>query len=71
MGTFTIPIQIGDLAGQNFVDLEALVDTGATYTSIPGSTLTQLGIDIRESRSFELAERPVPEGIGISEDLDH
>ena len=56
MGTFTIPIQVGNLAGQRFVTLEALVDTGATYTSIPASTLAQLGIEIRESSSFELAD---------------
>ena len=61
MGTFTLPIQVGDLAGQQFVDLEALVDTGATYTSIPGSTLDRLGIEIRESRSFELADERIVE----------
>ena len=61
MGTFTIPIQIGDLAGQNFVSLQALVDTGATYTSIPESTLAQLGVEIRESRSFEVADDRIGE----------
>ena len=61
MGTFTVPIQVGNLAGQNFVDLEALVDTGATYTSIPESTLAQLGIEVRESRSFELADERIVE----------
>ena len=61
MGTFTVSIQVGDLAGQQFVDVEALVDTGATYTSIPRSTLAQLGIEVRESRSFELADDRVVE----------
>ena len=61
MGTFTVQLQIGDLAGQQFIEVEALVDTGATYTSIPESTLTQLGIEIRESRSFELADERVVE----------
>ena len=41
MGTFTVPIQLGDLAGQRFIDIEALVDTEATYTSIPETTLAQ------------------------------
>ena len=54
MGSFTVPIQLGDLAGQRFIDLEALVDTGATYTSIPETTLAQLGIEIRESCSFDI-----------------
>lgn len=61
MGTFTIPIQVGDLAGERFVSLEALVDTGATYTSIPESTLNQLGVEVRESRSFELADDRIVE----------
>ena len=61
MGTFSVRIQVGDLAGRNFVDLDALVDTGATYTSIPTSTLAQLGIEIRESRSFELADERIVE----------
>jgi len=42
MGTFTVPLQVGDLAGQQFIDVEALVDTGATYTSIPESTFPSL-----------------------------
>ena len=45
MGTFTVTIQIGDLAGQNFVNLEALVDTGSTYTVLPKEILDQLGIE--------------------------
>ena len=59
MGTFTVSLQVGDLAGKQFVDVEALVDTSATYTSIPEGILAQLGIDKRESRSFELAEERI------------
>ena len=65
MGTFTVPLQVGDLAGQRFIEVEALVDTGATYTSVPGSLLNQLGIEVTERRHFELAdERLVEYGIG-------
>ena len=56
MGTFTVPVRVGGLEGAPFVDLEALVDTGATYTSIPEDLLAQLGIEKRETRSFELAD---------------
>ena len=56
MGTFTVPIQISDLAGQNFLDLEALVDTGSTYTVLPKEPLDQLGIEQEGQRSFELGD---------------
>lgn len=45
MGTFTVTIQIGDLAGQQFVEVQALVDTGSTYTVLPNEVLEQLGIN--------------------------
>ena len=56
MGTFSVPVQIGDLAGQNTIDLEALVDTGSTYTVLPKEPLDQLGIEPEGQRSFELAD---------------
>ena len=55
MGTLTVPIQIGDLAGQNFMDLEALVDT-TTYTVLPKEALDQLGIEQEGQRSFDLGD---------------
>ena len=45
MGTFNVSIQIGDLAGQQFVEVQALVDTGSTYTVLPKELLEQLGIN--------------------------
>jgi len=35
MGTFRYTIQVGPLDGSRMETLEALVDTGATYTRIP------------------------------------
>ena len=61
MGTFTVSLQAGDLAGRNFAHVEALVDTGATYTSVPTNILAASGIEIREHRSFELADDRVVE----------
>lgn len=61
MGTFNVAIQLGDLEGREFVDMEALVDTGATYTSVPEDTLDRLGIVKRETRTFELADERVIE----------
>ncbi|PKB72640.1 MAG: hypothetical protein BZY75_06045 [SAR202 cluster bacterium Io17-Chloro-G7] len=56
MGTFSVSIQIGDLAGQHFVQVEALVDTGSTYTVLPKDMLEELGIDQKGQRSFELGD---------------
>ena len=44
MGTFNITIQIGTLHGEHFGDVQVMVDTGATTTVIPRSTLEGLGI---------------------------
>ena len=56
MGTFTVSIQVGDLAGQQFADVEALVDTGATYTVLPKDILDRLGIEGEGERRFELGD---------------
>jgi len=56
METFNVSIQIGDLAGQQFVEVQALVDTGSTYTVLPKEVLEQLGIDQEGQRSFELGD---------------
>ena len=61
MGTFGVTIQVGDLAGQNFVDQEALVDTGSTYTVLPRETLEKLGIEQEGQRSFELGDDQIVE----------
>lgn len=64
MGTFRIPVEIGDQAGVRFDTVEALVDTGATYTWIPRDILDRLGIRPEEDRPFLLADgRQVSYGI--------
>ena len=61
MGTFNVSLQIGDLAGRQFVDVEALVDTGATYTVLPIDILDRLGIEQEGQRRFELGDDRVVE----------
>ena len=56
MGAFTVPLGVADLQGQNFIEVDALVDTGTTYTSIPEDVLERLGVEAREQRAFELAD---------------
>ena len=55
MGTFSVAIEIGDLAGERFEEVVALVDTGATTTVIPGSALRRLGIAPTKRETFEYA----------------
>ena len=61
MGTFTVRIQVGDLPGQQFIDVEALVDTGSTYTALPTEMLIRLGVNREGIRQFELADNQIVE----------
>jgi len=56
MGSFRYPVEIGDLHGQTFESLDALVDTGATYTWIPRPVLERLGLVPAFKREFLLAD---------------
>jgi clan AA aspartic protease len=62
MGTFTISIQIGDLAGRQFIQVDnVLVDTGTTYSTFPEGMLDQVGIERHGYRRFELADNRIVE----------
>jgi clan AA aspartic protease len=56
VGTFEVTIAVGDPAGTRFEDVPALADTGATFTTIPGSILQRLGVLPREKVRFRLAD---------------
>ncbi|MBI4329222.1 MAG: retroviral-like aspartic protease family protein [Chloroflexi bacterium] len=65
MGSFRIPIQVGDPQGQRFETVEALVDTGATFTVVPGSLLRRLGVQPSRRAAFELGDgRMVEKEVG-------
>ena len=55
MGTFNVTIQIANLNGEHFEDVEVMADTGATTTVIPRSILTGLGIRPTQRDTFEYA----------------
>ena len=55
MGSFSVEIAIGDVDGENYEKMDALVDTGATTTVVPGSTLQRLGIAPTKRETFEYA----------------
>lgn len=60
-GTFRYPIEIGATEAGPFVRLEAVVDTGAAYSSVPKAVLIQLGVVPRERRRFVVADGRVIE----------
>ena len=55
MGTFYEKIEVGDINGQRFEQMDALVDTGAMTTVIPASVLQRLGVQPIKSEVFEYA----------------
>jgi clan AA aspartic protease len=56
MGSFRVPVDVGDSAGARFVSIDALVDTGAAYTWIPRDILDRLGVAPEEDWPFVLAD---------------
>ena len=56
MGTFTVPIEVGDLQGTRFERVEALVDSGASHTRVPRSMLERIGIQPKERVPFVIAD---------------
>ena len=56
MGTFRWSLRISSMDGQRTQDLEATVDTGAVYTTLPGSLLRELGIEPVGKRRSLLAD---------------
>ncbi len=56
MGTFHTRIELAAGPDGPFEPFEALVDTGATYTLVPGPALTRPGIAPIETQSFVIAD---------------
>ena len=61
MGTFHWPLTVLSADGDREETVEALVDTGATYTSLPASLLARLGVVPQRHLEFELANGEVIE----------
>ena len=65
MGTFRHRIEIGDPEGRRFEAVDALVDTGASYTMAPFSMLQRLGVTPIDRATFILGDsRRVERDIG-------
>ncbi len=61
LGTFTVSIQVGDLAGGQFIQVAALVDTGSSDTVLPREILEALGITAVDRFAYSLADETIVE----------
>ena len=61
MGTFSVTIEVGSADRSAWRTVEALVDTGSTFTWLPGDLLKQLGHQPSGRKSFELGDGPLVE----------
>ena len=61
MGTFTVPIQVGDLIRRQFIGVDVLVGTHATHTVLPTDVLVALGIAGMERMPFQTPHKGVLE----------
>ena len=55
MGTFTHPITLIGPAGERRA-IQALVDTGSTFTSVPRDILVDLGVEARREVTLRLVD---------------
>lgn len=56
MGTFSWPLHISGMNGGPSREIEAMVDTGAVYTTLPSRLLRELGIEPVDRGVFLLAD---------------
>ena len=56
MGTFYWPMEIGPLDGSRYETVNAMVDTGATFSQVPDSLLRGLGIVPTRNVQSQLAD---------------
>ena len=56
MGVFTVDMEIGDGRRERWTNVDALVDTGASITSVPGSALRALGVEPLMRQTFRSAQ---------------
>ena len=61
MGETIVEIKISNLTNKKSTELQVLVDTGATYTTIPESILQNLGVEVMDKVNLELADRRIIE----------
>src|SRR6266545_4711142 len=61
VGTFTFTLEVGSRDASRFQAVEALVDTGAIFSRVPASVLSDLGHEPSGRESFELGDGSIVE----------
>jgi predicted aspartyl protease len=56
MGTFSVPIEVGSADRSTWREVSVLVDTGSTFTWLPGELLRELGHAPESQESFNLGD---------------
>ena len=59
MGTFSVDLQVGDLAGRQFIQVAALVDIGSSDTVLPREILEESGVKVVDRFAHSLADERV------------
>jgi predicted aspartyl protease len=61
LGALFVTIEVGDARGERFEPVEVMVDTGATFTTVPASLLRRLGISPQRTMPARLADGSIIE----------
>lgn len=61
MGTFNVVMEIGNLEATRWERVDALVDTGSTFSAVPRTVLERLGIRPARRQTMELANGEIVE----------
>ena len=56
MGTFYYPVDVGDAEGTRYERVDALVDTGASYSVMPAPLLRRLRVALHTRELFTMAD---------------
>ena len=65
MGVFNWPLQLTSMDDQRSLDLDAMVDTSASYTIVPARLLRELGVEPIDKIALVLADgQPVEMDLG-------
>lgn len=59
MGIFRVPLQVGNPDQGQSETVDALVDTGATFSMMPASMLKRMGVEPDTTLPFRIATREV------------